>query len=206
MLTGYETYQHFHALRLHFKSPKFDFTNSGQKIRVKQETYQANKAVYLYVKFGRECGSLEKMIDFVTATYAHPDYLRKNPGKIWIYDFVGSKDAKERYAAWKGLCDSQLYHFEQDFAKLTANDFICDENSPPEILNMLFNNEIKVSTLININRIIPGFFDIVAKHVGNDFVTPDILMRLQKLRPFIPKCSIDEYKKMGELFQSLNTD
>lgn len=198
MLTAHETYQIFHAIRIHFIQEKYDFFRSGGRLKSNKSEFDVRPDRYFYGKLRKIFPTADRLIPFCVATYAHTDFLMKPPSKIWIYDFQENA-AMERYGWFKKQIEAQDYSFEQDFARYVHQDlnpFICKRNQQPLIISDLIRGKIRPVSVINADVLVPGLLDAVSNTVGDDFVTPLIIGRLKKLYPFVPIIPVEAQEKM----------
>ena len=146
-MTGYETYQIYQSLKLHFTSD-YDAVKYNYKTAVKRDTFERRRDRYFFEKLSRRY-TKEKLIDFFTAN------LITDPN-IWIGDM---KD--EVYTDYVARLDKLTYMFTQDVKFMQEKgysfDEICktsDNNSTNPLLESVRANEIHLESVVLVDILV----------------------------------------------------
>jgi hypothetical protein len=199
-MNGYEAYQIFQAVRLHFTSDSFDYFKYNGKTRTSLQSFETKKDKYSYHKLARMCSDSEMPY------YVMNGFLNKE--KVWIRDII-LDEMKERYVEWTKRQQSRMYFFKEDLCKLENHDFghiiRSFEGQNPELLNLVYQNEISSDTLIILDLML-NLLDSWSKKINDDFIWKNFERKMKKYKPFFlhySPISIPLYKK--ELMNILTT-
>ena len=146
-MSGYETYQIYQALKLHFTSD-YDAVKYNYKTAVKRDTFERRRDRYFFEKLSRKYNK-EKLIDFFTANLIADT-------NVWIGDM---KD--QVYNDYISRFDKLTYMFIQDIKLISEKEYsfdeICktsDNNSTNPLLESLRAQEINIETVVLIDILV----------------------------------------------------
>lgn len=177
---GFEAYEMYHGLKLHFTS-KYDYVKYGGKTRVNKDQFMLRKDKYSFYKLSRKY-KREELFGFYVANFL------KNP-KVWAGDLL-MEDADSEYKLWLRVQQSLSYIFDQNL------QFLFDEvNSPDELLkvvdgqypllyNLYTQDKIYLETLVILDDIM-NFIPMWSRKVDDDIIFPDFVMKCEKYKPFL---------------------
>jgi hypothetical protein len=103
-MNGFEAYQLYNSLRLHF-STDYDATKYNFKSRVSPASFEMKKERYFYEKFASMYRKKEDLINFYTANFIEED--------TWP-----SEMTNQNYFDWRAKMDSISYNFNNDCKKI----------------------------------------------------------------------------------------
>jgi len=146
-MNGYQTYQIYQSLKLHFTTD-YDAVKYNYKTAVRQDTFERRRDRYFFEKLSRRFNK-EKLIHYFTANLVH------NP-KVWIGDMT-----EEIYNDYIARYDKLTYMVTQDM-KLMAEkgysfDDICstsDNNSTNPLLESLRADEIHFESVVLVDILV----------------------------------------------------
>jgi hypothetical protein len=146
-MDGYQTYQIYQSLKLHFTSD-YDAVKYNYRTAVKRDTFERRRDRYFFEKLSRRFNK-EKLIHYFTSN------LIRNPN-TWIGDM---KD--EVYNDYIARYDKLTYMVTQDM-KLMAEkgysfDQICstsDNNSTNPLLESLRSDEIQFESVVLVDILV----------------------------------------------------
>lgn len=198
-MNGYEAYQIFHAVRLHFTT-NFDYFTYNGKAKVSEETFNLRKDKYSFHKLARMYSSEE--LPYVVAIN-----FVKSDKNFWISSMF--QDSSDRnYKEWLKWQQARTYNFSNDLEKLsTANykDLVtCKDGQFPELLNFVFQEEISYDTLVILDYFIK-LMDVWNTKIEDDFIWKEFYKKFNKYKPFFlhyAPLSEPHYKKI--IIQNLN--
>tara|TARA_R110000772_G_scaffold99174_1_gene198798 strand:- start:76634 stop:77224 length:591 start_codon:yes stop_codon:yes gene_type:complete len=177
-LSAFETFQMFHALRLHFTS-SYDYVKYHGKTNVGKEAFSKRKDRYQFQRLCRKHDA-DEMFDFILANLMH--------GQIkWVGELLDD-GADDVYTDFKRRKESQSYVFDNEIGEVlnqvedvkelfTTAEF-------PIILTCHMQRLISTESMIILNEFIP-FFGKFDKVLSKDFLWPRIRDICMNARPFI---------------------
>jgi len=158
-MNGYQTYQIYQSLKLHFTTD-YDAVKYNYKTAVRQDTFERRRDRYFFEKLSRRFNK-EKLIQYFTAN------LIDNP-KIWIGDM---KD--EVYNDYIARYDKLTYMVTQDMKLMAEKGYsfneICstaDNNSANPLLESLRAGEIQFESVVLVD-ILVNFLKKIKKDLND---------------------------------------
>lgn len=146
-MDGYQAYQIYQSLKLHFTSD-YDAVKYNYKTAVKRDTFERRRDRYFFEKLSRKYNK-EKLIDFFTANLIADT-------NVWIGDM---KD--QVYNDYISRFDKLTYMFIQDIKLISEKEYsfdeICktsDNNSTNPLLESLRAQEISIETVVLIDILV----------------------------------------------------
>lgn len=76
-MTGYETFEIYQALKLHFTSDSYDFFKYNGKTNVSVTAFENRKDKYHFYKLSRKCTNKDDLINFIVANFVEDE-------KSWV--------------------------------------------------------------------------------------------------------------------------
>ena len=197
-LTGYETFCLFIALKNHFTQKSYDFFKYNGKVHIGKETYLTRKDKFVFEmiakKFNRD-DAINLMVS---------NFIADRP---YAVDFIHD-DGVEAYTQHKKVLESLTYTFmnEMEKALLYVSDpkqlFQRADNDYPTILNLYYQQEISLQTLVILSHFVP-FVDKFDVKLKGDYIWDTISTRIKKYSPFLLR-QIDRKKFKEMLKERLN--
>lgn len=188
IMTDYEAYKMYLALKAHFQTEDYDVVEMRGRIRASRKAYTSNKAL-IFQKL------VKKYNDAEVCNYMVSNFIA---GNHWggVFD----EEAAKRYTAWQKRIQSLGYRFEQDLQTLTEEaaeegitDWFSAENGRhPLILKAFLRNSISPETMVILNKL-TGFVDNIK--LDNDPVWPDVRRLIIKYSPFV-RISKEQYERI----------
>lgn len=146
-MTGYQTYQIYQSLKLHFTTD-YDAVKYNYKTAVRQDTFERRKDRYFFEKLSRRFNK-EKLINYFTAN------LIRNP-QAWIGDMT-----EEIYNDYIARYDKLTYMVTQDMKLMAEKGYsfndICstsDNNSTNPLLESLRADEIHLESVVLVDILV----------------------------------------------------
>ena len=109
-MTGFEAFQLFQAIKLHFTTDSYDYFKYGGKTRFKLEHFESRKDKYFFLKLSRKYRTKEAMIFFLVSLFVEKDYK-------WVGDLV-TQEAEDKYLEKQRVFQSLTYIFTNDCQRL----------------------------------------------------------------------------------------
>ena len=189
-MTGYETFEIFQSLKLHFTTDKYDFFKYGGKTNVSITNFENRKDKYHFYKLSRKFDNKDVLINFIVANFVEDSAK-------WIGDLL-LEEAQSNYLKRQKVIQSLTYTFENDCKELFAdsknpNDILKTINGNyPILLTKALRKEIEIETVIILNRILQ-FIPNWSKQIADTIRWPDYQRKLEKYAAFLPE-DVVKYK------------
>ena len=140
-MDGYQTYQIYQALKLHFTSD-YDAVKYNYRTAVKRETFERRRDRYFFEKLSRKFNK-EKLIHYFTSN------LIQNPS-VWVGDLTDTI-----YNDYIARHDKLTYMLSQDMNLMSDKEYsfdqLCttsDNNSSNPFLEALRSGEIQLESVV----------------------------------------------------------
>lgn len=201
MMSGYEAYCEYLALKNHFTLDNYDYLKYNGRTSASEQSFQKRKDKFFFTKLGRKFAR-DELKDFLIANFLKEE-------KLWVGNLFDEKH-QEVYLEWKKRQQSLTYIMNRDLR--TLQDFLDNHeykfddlfavrpNQHPILLELFQEGAIELEeTLIGMDRVL-GFFKRWDKTIDDEILYPLIRKRLKKYEVFV---SIDRdqlKEKMKELF------
>lgn len=182
MMTGYELYSLYQAVKLHFTSDKYDFFKYHGKTRTTVESFERRRDKYMFHKLSRMVSDAEAL-EFLVSNFVMDNH---NWTKTLIQD-----GAKENHIQWQKRMQSLSYTFEQDIIRILQEGDINEVMEVPEsgayplVLTMLMRHDISIETVAILNSL-TNCLARWEKKINDTVMFPRVVMRIRKYTPFIP--------------------
>jgi hypothetical protein len=188
MITGYEAFGIFQALKLHFNSDSYDFFKYNGKSKISVDSFENRKDKYHFYKLSRRLSNKDELILFIVANLLNNDNL-------WVGDLL-TEESETVYRERMKVIQSLSYTFENDCRKLfdginNPNDLLqSDDGDYPVLLRMALRKEISIETLCILNSILK-FFPMWSRKITDTVRWPDYRRKVLKFAAFL---SYDDVK------------
>ena len=192
IMTDYEAYKMYLALKAHFQTDKYDVIEMKGRIRASRKAYTSNKELV----FKR---LVKKYDDHSICNFMVSNFIT---GNNWggVFD----EQAQVIFQDWQRRTQSLRYNFEQDLNTLRAEaeedgvtDWFNADGQHPLILKAFLRRSISPETLVILNRIVK-FTDTL--NLPADPVWPDVKRMIVKYQPFL-KIDTALYGKLYEQYK-----
>ena len=170
-INGAPAYCLYQAIKLHFSSDRYDCFKYNFKTKVPsiiKNEYQFQK--------------LQKHNDPTKLIVAS---IIKFGTNIWIGDIVGDK-GNLAYNEYKAYEESLKYKFKSEISQLDDDfnsNFISVNGQHPNILKLYIHKKLSIQTITILDELI-NFTKHLDKSLANDFIWPEISMKIKKFKPF----------------------
>lgn len=175
MMSSFEVYQTYLALKNHFTKQNYDFHKYNGKVPVKVSSFETRKDKYFFQRLTKKKDPFSYMLANFVDTEVN-----------WVGD-LDQEQGEERYKDWLKRNQSLTYIFRQDLDKL-HDDFdqnvLVKNGERPYLLQLYCQREICIETLIIINDLV-SCFKHWHKNIEDPVIWPTISMKCYKYRPFM---------------------
>ena len=186
IVTPFNVYCEYLALKSHFNNPKYDYFKYNKKVRATITSFNRRKDRYFFERTSRKLSDKE-IVDFLLANFVATD----SPSNLWIGSLIN--EGERTYADWMRRQQSLTYLFKEQSNELLSNNelenlFSCSKGHPT-ILKRFLGGDISLETFVIYDRIFSfrKKFDKKLK----DPVWETVSLKLQKYSPFL---NIDVFK------------
>lgn len=188
MITGYEAFSLYQAIKLHFSTDSYDYHKYGGKSKVSVDAFENRKDKYFFYKLSRRFQNKDDLIDFLVANFVYDE-------KCWVGSLL-EESAVEKYRERQKILQSLSYTFENDCDKIFDEIFNPNEvikvvnGEHPLLLTMALRKEIEVETLCILNQLL-SFFGLWTNSISDTIRWPEYRRKILKYTPFV---KFDEVK------------
>lgn len=177
IMTDYEAYKMYLALKAHFQTDKYDVIEMKGRIRASRKAYTSNKELI----FKR---LVKKYDDHSICNFMVSNFIA---GNNWggVFD----EQAQVIFQEWQRRTQSLRYLFEQDLDTLKQeaeedgiDDWFDGQGQHPLILKAFLRQSISPETLVILNRLV-NFTNTI--DLPLDPVWPDVRRMIEKYQPFL---------------------
>jgi hypothetical protein len=176
MITAFECYKEYLALKNHFSKPDYDYFKYNGKVRSNHESFEKRKDKLFFQKLAKH----PDVHNFLIANLSDNE-------KHWIRDLAYSEDAEKTYKSWLKRQQSLTYVFKQELSKLDEdfnNNFACKNNEHPLLLRKYLGGDISLETLCLLLEF-TGAKSHWDSKMQYDLVYDAIKTKIEKYTPFI---------------------
>jgi hypothetical protein len=181
MLTPYDVYVLYLALKLHFTSPSYNYFKYGGKIKANVQSFNKRKDRYFFEHLSRKKQKTDLINYFVSNFIVSSDL-----SKMWVGELREKGD--DNYIKWKSRIQSLRYLFAQDINTLIREDHIYETlvakpNTHPKAVKYYLSGKISLETLVILNDI-TSFADKLESSLSHDPIFHIVLNKIRKYKSF----------------------
>ncbi len=180
IMSPYDVYTTYLAMKKHFTDAKFDFFRYNGKTRSSVAAFNKRKDKYFFERMSRKLSDDEVKMYFIANFVA-----TENPSAVWVGEIMQS--GERHYKELSKKYQSITYTFSQECCTLlgeyTLPELFDTSRGHPPILKKYLGGEISVETL-TILDIIFGFCAKIDMKL-TDPVWETVSFKVKKYRPFI---------------------
>jgi hypothetical protein len=177
MMSAFECYKEYLALKNHFSSPNYDYFRYNGKLKVNSTSFDQRKDKLFFQKLAKH----PDVHNFLVAN------LSKND-KAWIKELAYSDDAERVYKDWLKRNQSLTYVVANDLSQLDSpfdgNFIVSKTQSHPRLLQLYLGGHVTLETvciLLDITK--------AKKHWDSkmefDPIYDEVRKKIEKYTPFI---------------------
>jgi len=186
MMSAFECYKEYLALKNHFTKPNYDYFRYNGKLKVNSDSFNNRKDKLFFEKLAKH----PDVHNFLIANLSDNE-------KYWIRELAYSEEAENRYKQWLKRQQSLTYVFKQQLNNLDSNfdkNFIVKNNEHPMLLKLFLGNDIDLETMCILLDITGAkkHWDSKMKY---DMIYDSVKLKIEKYTPFI-KYDKEKMKKI----------
>lgn len=187
MMSAFEAYKEYLALKNHFSKPDYDYFKYNGKLKVNVSSFDARKDKLFFQKLAKH----PDVHNFLVANLSKDE-------KAWIKQLAYSEDAEKVYKDWLKRNQSLTYVVKNELNQLETNfndNFLIGKDNPhPYLLRLYLGNYVSLETLC-ILLDLTGAKKHWDKKMEYDPVYEDVKKKIEKYTPFI-KYDKEKIKKL----------
>lgn len=186
MMSAFECYQEYLALKNHFSKPTYDYFRYNGKMKVNISSFEKRKDKLFFQKLAKH----PDVHNFLIANLSENE-------KSWIRELAYSEEAEKTYKSWLKRQQSLSYVFKQELGNLDIRfneNLICRDNEHPFLLKLYLGKQVSLDTLCLILDI-SGAKKHWDSKMQYDLIWDTIRIKVEKYSPFIT-CDKDKMKNI----------
>ena len=176
MMSAFECYKEYVALKNHFTKSTYDYHKYNGKSRLNIKSFESRNDKLYFMKVAK-----------------HPDprnyilsNLVENP-KLWIKEIAYSPSSEEIYRGWSKRQQSLMYLFKEELSKLKEDfdsNFKVIDHTHPYVIKLYLRKEISLETLVLLVDLVKcsAYW---SKRFEYDPTVEEVLNKIMKYRPFL---------------------
>lgn len=177
---GYNAYQIYIAIKLHFESKTYDYFKYNGKSSVTPKSFFARRDKFFFAKLVKKYG-IDELPYFFACNFAHS-------GTKWVGSLTDDQ-ADETYKMHKALMESFTYRFKNDIDKLLSETefkqlFVIENGQHPLLVKCLMQESIPLETFVILNRFL-NFMPKFDNEIKDPILWPDLSLKIRKYDKFI---------------------
>lgn len=181
MMTGYETFSIYTALKLHLSQDSYDFFKYGGKTKVSVSSFENRKDKFHFYKLSRKYQNDDDLKNFLVANLFEDN-------NIWIGKLL-SEESDIIYKQRQKIIQSLSYTFDEECHKIfdgheNKNTPLQTKGDYPVLLTMLLRKEVSPETAIILNSFL-NYMPSWKKRISDTIQWPDYNLRLNKYAAFV---------------------
>lgn len=182
MITGYEAFCLYQAIKLHFTTDSYDYFKYGGKSKISVEAFENRKDKFYFYKLSRRLQNKDELVDFLVANFVAED-------DVWVGDLLDDK-SESAYRQRQKVIQSLTYTFQNDCDKIFSevsnpNEVLQSEDGDyPKLLTMTLRKEVEFETLCILNKTL-NFFPMWNKKITDTIRWPVYRRKVLKYTPFV---------------------
>lgn len=192
MMSPFEAYRTYLALKQHFTQKGYDYFKYNGKVNVRADNFDTRKDKYQFYKLSKH----KDPINFLVANFISGDVR-------WVGDLL-SDEAEAEYSNWLKRQQSITYNFTNDLNKLLTNfedNLIVKDGQHPYLLKQFRRGDVAIETMVILNDLV-NFFPYWDKSIDDTVLWPDLRMRVVKYKPFVQYDENKCKKALADRFDS----
>jgi hypothetical protein len=186
MMSAFECYKEYLALKNHFSKPTYDYFKYNGKLKLNPDSFDKRKDKLFFQKLAKH----PDVQNFLIANLSDNE-------KSWIRELAYSDAAEKVYKDWVKRQQSLTYVFKTELNTLKPNfneNFIIKNNEHPVLLKKFLGKEISLETMCLLLELTGA-----KKHwdtkLQYDLIWDTLTIKVEKYTPFI-RCDKDKIKNI----------
>lgn len=180
MVTDFEAFRLYMAVKLHFTSEKYDVFENNGKVKCHPNQFVARNDKFLFAKLATKFSNPKDLIEYYVANFA---YGHKN----FIYE---REQAEDNHQIWLKRKETMSYEFSKqmqvlynyvDQHHITYDQLFCTDEGAPLLMQLYLSKAIHLETLVIINE----YEDFLSRWESLILLWKEQLLLLNKVKRFV---------------------
>jgi hypothetical protein len=190
MITGYEAFGIYQALKLHFTQESYDYFKYNGKTNITLSSFENRKDKWHFTKLSKKFSNKDDLVMFLVSNFL-------NDSNAWIGSLL-QEEADDSYKKRLKIIQSLSYTFENDCKVLfedikDGNSLLIVQNGDhPILLKKTLQKAIEIETFCILAKIL-GFLPMWKKKISDTIIWPDFYLKMTKYTCFLPQ-DVVKYK------------
>lgn len=177
MMSAFECYKEYLALKNHFSKPDYDYFKYNGKIKVNASSFDSRKDKLFFQKLAKH----PDVHNFLVAN------LSKNE-KAWIKELAYSEEAEKTYKEWLKRNQALTYMFKSELNRLSSNfndNFLIGKKEQhPLLLRRYLGGDVSLETLCVLLDL-SNAKRYWNKKMEYDPIYQEVKIKIEKYTPFV---------------------
>ena len=176
MMSAFECYKEYVALKNHFTKPSYDYFKYNGKSRLNIKSFESRNDKLFFMKVAKHSDPKNLILANLL-----------EDSKLWIKDIAYNESASKVYMDWAKRQQSLMYLFKEELSKLKEDfdsNFKVEDHTHPYVVKLFLRKEISLETLVLLVDLVKcsAYW---SKRFEYDPTIEDVLNKIMKYRPFI---------------------
>ena len=176
MMSAFECYKEYVALKNHFTKPSYDYHKYNGKSRLNLKSFESRNDKLFFQKVAKHTDPK----NYILAN------LLDNPN-LWIKDIAYSESSSKIYQDWAKRQQSLMYIFKEELSSLKEDfdsNFKVEDHTHPYVIKLYLRKDISLETLVLLVDLVKcsAYW---SKRFEYDPTVEDVMNKIMKYRPFI---------------------
>lgn len=184
MITGYEAFETYQSLKLHFTQESYDYFKYNGKTNVSIKNFEIRKDKWHFTKLSKKFASKDDLVMFLVSNFLENS-------NVWIGTLL-EEESDAIYKKRLKVIQSLSYTFENDCIKLFENEknpnvlLRVINGEHPVLLKKTMQKVIEIETFCILAKIL-GFLPMWKNKISDTIIWPDFHLRVKKYSYFLPE-------------------
>ena len=176
MMSAFECYKEYVALKNHFTKPSYDYFKYNGKSRLNIKSFESRNDKLFFMKVAKHSDPKNLILANLL-----------EDSKLWIKDIAYNESASKVYMDWAKRQQSLMYLFKEELSKLKEDfdsNFKVEDHTHPYVVKLFLRKDISLETLVLLVDLVKcsAYW---SKRFEYDPTIEDVLNKIMKYRPFI---------------------
>lgn len=179
MISAFETYKLFMAVKLHMTTDRYDVFESNGRVSGTRATFEKRNDRFLFEKIGRKFSQPRELIEYFVSNFAYGNNSVIYSGESDDYFEQWNLRKQSRTHLFKTQLEQIKLHLEVN--KLKYEDLFRIDNNVPELLNLYVGGYVHLETVVILNE----FENFLPQWEPLIMIWGDQLRILNKIKKFV---------------------
>lgn len=179
MISPFETYKLFMAIKLHMTTDRYDVFESNGRVSGTRATFEKRNDRFLFEKIGRKFNQPRELIEYFVSNFAYGNSSVIYSGESDDYFEVWKLRKESRTHLFRTQLEQIKQHLEIN--KMSYEDLFRIDNNVPELLNLYVGGYVHLETVVILNE----FENFLPQWEPLIMIWGDQLRILNKIKKFV---------------------